>query len=155
MRERGGGKMYEDFAGTFEHGLDSKGRVIIPVCFRDRLGDHFTIALNSDSSALALYPLAKWEQMKERLSQVRSTDQMAMQYVRYILGNAYTANDMDAQGRILLPTKLRNKVQLSREIVFVGMTEHIEVWDAARYAEQEMAAEANIAALLAHMDATY
>lgn len=144
-----------DFAGSFEHSLDSKGRVIIPVSFREQLGENFTIALNSENTALALYPQEKWEQIKARLSQVRSTDVKGMMYVRYIMGNAFTGNVMDAQGRILLPQKLRAKVGLSRELVFVGMNEHVEIWDAARYQTQEQEAEMDFADLLSHMEERY
>ena len=147
--------MAADFAGSFEHSLDSKGRVIIPVSLRDQLGEQFTIALNSENTALALYPLEKWEEIKARLSQVRSTDVKGMMYVRYIMGNAYTGNVMDAQGRILLPQKLRRKVGLARELVFVGMNDHIEIWDASRYQAQEQEAEMDFADLLAHMEERY
>lgn len=147
--------MAADFAGSFEHSLDSKGRVIIPVSLRDQLGEQFTIALNSENTALALYPLKKWEEIKARLSQVRSTDVKGMMYVRYIMGNAYTGNVMDAQGRILLPQKLRSKVGLARELVFVGMNDHIEIWDASRYQAQEQEAEMDFADLLAHMEERY
>lgn len=147
--------MAADFAGSFEHSLDSKGRVIIPVSLRDQLGEQFTIALNSENTALALYPLEKWEEIKARLSQVRSTDVKGMMYVRYIMGNAYTGNVMDAQGRILLPQKLRSKVGLARELVFVGMNDHIEIWDASRYQAQEQEAEMDFAGLLAHMEERY
>ena len=78
-----------------------------------------------------------------------------MMYVRYIMGNAYTGNVMDAQGRILLPQKLRSKVGLTRELVFVGMNDHIEIWDAARYQKQEQEAEMDFADLLAHMEERY
>ena len=147
--------MAADFAGSFEHSLDSKGRVIIPVSLRDQLGEQFTIALNSENTALALYPLEKWEEIKARLSQVRSTDVKGMMYLRYIMGNAYTGNVMDAQGRILLPQKLRSKVGLARELVFVGMNDHIEIWDASRYQAQEQEAEMDFADLLAHMEERY
>ena len=147
--------MAADFAGSFEHSLDSKGRVIIPVSLRDQLGEQFTIALNSENTALALYPLEKWEEIKARLSQVRSTDVKGMMYVRYIMGNAYTGNVMDAQGRILLPQKLRSKVGLARELVFVGMNDHIEIWDASCYQAQEQEAEMDFADLLAHMEERY
>ena len=147
--------MAADFAGSFEHSLDSKGRVIIPVSLRDQLGEQFTIALNSENTALALYPLEKWEEIKARLSQVRSTDVKGMMYVRYIMGNAYTGNVMDAQGRILLPQKLRSKVGLARELVFVGMNDHIEIWDASRYQEKEQEAEMDFADLLANMEERY
>ena len=48
---------------------------------------------------------------------------------------------MDAQGRVLIPIKLRNKIGLSRDIVFVGLNSYIEIWDAEVYAQMEAQTE--------------
>lgn len=145
----------EEFAGAYEHSVDAKGRVIIPSAFRDQLSQPFTIALNSDRTAIALYPLVQWDKIKARLAQVRSTDIKGMKYVRFVMGNAFTGNIMDLQGRILLPNKLRGMIGITKDIVFVGMGEHIEVWDALAYAKQEDEAQGDILDLLAHMEDRY
>ncbi len=144
-----------DFAGSYEHGLDSKGRVIIPMPLREGLGENFTIALNGSASAIALYPLEQWEQVKNRLSRISATDKLGMEYKRFFNGNAFTGNTMDAQGRVLLPLKLRNLIGIEKELVFVGMTETIEIWDAKVHAESEQQARNSIEALLAHMEEKY
>lgn len=145
----------EDFAGAYEHSVDAKGRCIVPASFRTLLGKNFTIALNSDKTAIALYPQEQWEKIKARLAQVRSTDIVGMQYVRFVMGNAFTGNEIDLQGRVLLPQKLRTKIGLTKDIVFVGMNEHIEIWEAEAYAQQEAAAEMDVMALLSHMEEKY
>ena len=48
---------------------------------------------------------------------------------------------MDAQGRVLIPAKLRAKIGLTRDIVFVGLNHYIEVWDAEVYAKMEAQTE--------------
>ncbi|HML47446.1 MAG TPA: division/cell wall cluster transcriptional repressor MraZ, partial [Clostridia bacterium] len=147
--------MAEDFVGAFEHNLDNKGRVIIPACFRERLGENFTIAMNSEWSALALYPKERWSALTERLSRVRDTDPKAMAYKRLV--NAYATNvtELDAQGRVVLPRNMREQAGLDREIRFIGMGDYVEIWDAARYAKQERESLASMAELLRHMDEHY
>ena len=143
------------FAGTFSHSLDSKGRVIIPANFREKLGTGFTIALNSSSDALAVYPLEKWEAKSELLSRVRDTDDEGMDYVRYIMANAVIDMEMDAQGRVLVPLPLREAVGLSRDLAFVGMLDHVEIWDAAAYAEKARLLRENALNSRRHVDTTY
>ncbi len=143
------------FAGTFSHSLDSKGRVIIPASFREKLGAGFTIALNSSIDALAVYPQQKWEAVNEQLGRVRDTDDEGMDYLRYIMANAETDMEMDAQGRVLLPSPLREAAGLARDLVFVGMRDHIEIWDTAMFAEKTRLARERFAQLRRHVNETY
>lgn len=143
------------FAGTFAHSLDSKGRVIIPVSFRDKLGTGFTIALNSSIDALAVYPEEKWQAVNEQLGRVRDTDEEGMNYLRYIMSNAQTDMEMDAQGRVLLPLPLREAAGLTKELTFVGMRDHVEIWDSESFAEKTRRARENFAALRRHVNETY
>ena len=143
------------FAGTFSHSLDGKGRVIIPASFSELLGSGFTVALNSSIDALALYPQAKWDAVNEQLSRVRDTDDEGMAYVRYIMANATTDLDMDAQGRVLIPANLREAAGIGRDLTFVGMRDHIELWDSEAFAEKARQARANFAALRRHVNETY
>lgn len=143
------------FAGSYSHSLDGKGRVIIPAGFRELLGVGFTIALNSSIDALALYPQQKWEAVSDQLSRVRDTDEEGMAYVRYIMANAQTDMDMDAQGRVLLPANLREAAGIVRDVTFVGMRDHIELWDSDAFAEKARQARENFAALRRHVNETY
>ena len=64
------------FSGSFDHSLDGKGRVIIPSSFREALGDDFTITINPDKTAVAIYPKAIWDQQLERLSRIDPMDKL-------------------------------------------------------------------------------
>lgn len=143
------------FAGTFAHSLDGKGRVIIPASFREKLGTGFTIALNSSIDALAVYPLEKWEEVNEQLSRVKHTDDEGMDYVRLIMANSQTDMEMDTQGRVLLPIHLREAAGLSKELTFVGMRDHIEIWDTEIFVDRARRARENFAALRRHVNETY
>ena len=129
------------FSGSFDHSLDGKGRVIIPASFREALGDDFTITINPNKTAVAIYPKAMWDQQLERLSYINPMDKVGIKYERYVMSVSFSGNSMDAQGRVLIPAKLRNKIGLTRDIVFVGLNSYIEVWDAEVYAKMEAETE--------------
>ena len=144
-----------DFAGSFDHSADSKGRVVIPVGYREGLGDNFTIAINGSATAIMLYPNARWETEKSRFARVSTTDVEGMAFKRLFFANAFTGNSLDAQGRVLLPAKLRTLIGAVKELVFVGMTDVIEVWDAAKYNAHEVDALQSIMSYQAHMEEKY
>lgn len=132
---------YMAFSGSFEHSLDGKGRVIIPASFREALGENFTITINPTRTAVAIYPKADWDGQLERLSHINPMDKIGLQYERYLMSVSFSGNSMDAQGRVLIPAKLRAKIGLTRDIVFVGLNHYIEVWDAEVYAKMEAQTE--------------
>ena len=129
------------FSGSFDHSLDGKGRVIIPSSFREALGEDFTITINPDKTAVAIYPKEMWDKQLERLSRIDPMDKLGARYERYLMSVSFSGNSMDAQGRVLIPMKLRNKIGLTRDIVFVGLNSYIEVWDAEVYAKMEAETE--------------
>lgn len=126
------------FTGSYEHSLDGKGRVIVPSSLREALGENFTVGLNPDVRALALYPTQEWEAVKQKLEHVDLFNRKANRCKRQILGNAFTECNMDTQGRVLLPPTLRTLGQLTKDLVFVGMDRYVEIWDAERYREEQM-----------------
>ena len=129
------------FSGSFDHSLDSKGRVIIPASFREALQEDFTITINPNKTAVAIYPKAMWDKQLEQLSRINPMDAKGLKYERYVMSVSFSGNSMDAQGRVLIPSKLRNKIGLTRDIVFIGLNHYIEIWDAEVYAQMEAETE--------------
>ncbi|MDR1569885.1 MAG: division/cell wall cluster transcriptional repressor MraZ [Oscillospiraceae bacterium] len=147
--------MTEDFVGTYDHNLDNKGRVIIPAAFRENLGGGFTVAMNSEWNALALYPAGKWESIRQKLARVRDTDPVGMAYKRLVNAYATHVDELDAQGRVVLPKAMRDKAGLDHKIQFIGMGDYIEIWDDARYTRQEADNLMRMEELVRHMDERY
>ena len=143
------------FSGSFDHSLDGKGRVIIPASFREALGENFTITINPNKTAVAIYPKEMWDQQLERLSQINPMDRVGLQYERYVMSVSFSGNSMDAQGRVLIPSKLRAKIGLARDIVFVGLNRYIEIWDAEVYAKMEAQTEEDFENLADYVYQTY
>lgn len=115
------------FTGSSEHVLDDKGRLIIPVRFRERLGSGFVITIAQPDLCLALYPMATWEHFCGRLDAAPLKDERYRRFVRHLF--AYTEEvTCDAQGRLVIPTKLRAYAGIEREAVSIGTLTRVEIW---------------------------
>lgn len=123
------------FMGQYEHSIDAKGRIIIPVKYREDLGELFVVTRGLDG-CLFLYPQNEWKSFVEKLQQLASS-QSTRNLQRQFLSKAMEVT-LDKQGRILIPAILREIAALEKEVVFVGMMNRVEVWDKGRLAEQEL-----------------
>ncbi len=144
-----------EFAGNFAHTIDPKGRVTIPAAFREAMADGFTIGLNNQFAAIALYPKAKWNEKCEQLARIPESDIMGTRYVRLITGNSFSGCELDNQGRVLLPATLRAKVGMDKAIRFVGMGGYLEIWDEQRYLRESDVSEQSIDDLLNYVNGQY
>lgn len=143
------------FAGNVSHTIDPKGRVTIPSAYREALGESFTIGLNNQLSAVALYPAWRWQEIEKDLSRIPQTDATAMRYVRLISGNSFPLCELDGQGRVLLPAMLRVKTGMDKQIRFVGMGTCLEIWDEDKYLAETASAEADSEKLLEYVNHQY
>lgn len=111
--------------GEFNHSIDAKGRIIVPAKFREDLGEEFVVTLGLDG-CLFLYPDSEWREFVEQLKCLPGNRQ-ARQLQRYFLAGATTC-EIDKQGRVLIPAKLREHAKLEKDVVFVGVLGKIEIW---------------------------
>lgn len=117
-----------NFSGSHDHSIDTKGRMIIPTSFRDGLGARFVCALSTDNKAIALYPMAAWNaevnEIRELMKKNREAEKLLIRMNKF----AYTDCEMDSQGRILLPAKLRQKIlDTEREVNISGAGAYVRV----------------------------
>jgi MraZ protein len=118
------------FMGEYNHTIDAKGRIIVPAKFRESLGDEFVVTLGLDGCLFA-YPDEQWQNFIEELKKLPGSKE-ARQLQRYFMAGAATC-EVDKQGRILIPSKLREQAQLDKDIVFVGVLNKIEIWSKERW----------------------
>ena len=147
------------FSGRFDHALDDKGRVSLPVRFRevltreslDRL--YITKAPFESERCLAVYPPSEWERLVGRLRQKPSFDPDVQQFKLWFLGEAHEVQ-VDRQGRILVPPRLREYAGLDRDVTFAAMVDHFQLWDRARLDAALLIAEERVKKpqLLAKLD---
>ncbi|WP_367307212.1 division/cell wall cluster transcriptional repressor MraZ [Alicyclobacillus acidocaldarius] len=115
------------FMGEYEHSLDSKGRLTIPAKFRDGLGDSFIVTRGLDQCLFA-YPLDEWRALEEKLKSLPMTRSDARAFVRFFFSGASEC-EVDKQGRILLPPKLREYAKLEKECTLIGVSNRVEIWN--------------------------
>ena len=127
--------------GEFHHTIDSKGRVIMPAKFRADLGDTFILTRGMDGCLFG-YPMAKWQEIEQKLDSLPLNKKDARAFVRFFY-SAATENEVDKQGRINIATPLFKFAKLQKNCVIVGVSDRIEIWDEARWEEVNQEAEEN------------
>ena len=123
------------FRGIAALNIDTKGRLGIPRRYRDNLsGDTSEVVLTIDpnETCLLLYPLSAWEVIEQKISALPSFDAQSRRLQRLLIGHA-TDIEIDTQGRILLPSLLRDYASLEKESVLVGQGKKFELWDALKW----------------------
>jgi MraZ protein len=117
-----------------EHALDDKGRLIVPVRFRERLGPGFILTALGSDPCLALYSSMAWARLCDRLEAAPRKDEAYRRMVRWVFAHTEEPS-CDAQGRILIPAALRAHAAIRRDVVSVGALTRVEIWAKERYAE--------------------
>ena len=130
------------FMSQYNHTIDAKGRVIIPAKFREKLGDSFVITKGLDG---CLYGYAKeeWSAFEEKLGTLPITNKNSRQFTRFFLAGAAEC-ELDKQGRILIPSVLREFAGLDKDVVLVGVASKIEIWSKERWDESNGEYETNM-----------
>ena len=119
------------FMGEYAHNIDKKGRIIIPAKFREELGDHVIITRGLDG-CLAVYTKEQWETIYEQLMKLPSTKKDARMFVRMMTSKAAEC-EIDAQGRVLIPSPLVKLAELVKECMVIGAANHVEIWSRERW----------------------
>ena len=119
--------------GEYLHTIDSKGRLIVPSKFRENLGDEFVVTKGLDG-CLFVYSQDEWKNIEEKFKQVSLTTKDARKFSRFFFAGAATV-EVDKQGRILLPSVLREFAGLEKDIVSVGVLSRIEIWSKDKWQE--------------------
>ena len=121
------GANFKPLIGTDEAIIDSKGRILVSKKKRDRLGEPFAMALGN-LGCLVAYPEAVWRRMFDEIMQYSYINQGRQQYTRLVLGLADDELKFDAQGRVVVPQKLRDLAKLEKEVLIIGCGDRAEIW---------------------------
>ncbi|NMB08027.1 MAG: division/cell wall cluster transcriptional repressor MraZ [Tissierellia bacterium] len=140
------------FMGEYQHIIDDKGRVIMPSRFREDLGYNFIMTKGLDN-CLFVYPKDEWMVLEEKLRQLPLTNREARAFVRFFFAGA-TECILDKQGRVLIPSNLREHAKLNKDAVIIGVSTRIEIWDKEEwvaYNEDDSLSYENIAERMAEL----
>lgn len=119
------------FIGEYSHTLDAKGRVILPAKFRDGLGEKFVLTKGLDN-CLFIYSMDEWKTFEDRLKTLPLTNKDARNFIRFFFAGAIEC-EVDKQGRILVSQNLREYASLIKDIVIIGVSTRIEIWDKEKW----------------------
>lgn len=123
--------------GCHEHTVDPKGRVALPVRFREELmksydDDRIVLTLHLSDPCLVLYPLAEWKTFEAKLAALPQFDPTVTRLRRLYVGRAQDCT-LDRQGRLLVPPDLRRDGGIERDAVWSGQTRFAELWSKTAY----------------------
>ena len=120
------------FRGVATFNLDAKGRMAIPAKFRQHLDacceGRLVVTIDHSDRCLQIYPFPEWEKVEQKLTALPSLQPQVRQLKRMLLGSA-TECEMDGNGRILLPAKLREFAGLTKSTVMIGQGNKFELWN--------------------------
>ena len=128
------GPVEQMFIGNYQHSLDDKGRLTIPVRFRELLEGGAFVTRGFDNCLMVLTP-SYFEEVYVRINAMNLADPSARMLRRMILSNAFEVS-ADKVGRILVPQNLRELISLDGEAVVAGQGEYFEIWTPAAWNEQ-------------------
>ncbi|HEY4384227.1 MAG TPA: division/cell wall cluster transcriptional repressor MraZ [Ktedonobacteraceae bacterium] len=113
------------FLGEYEHSVDAKGRMAVPAKFRAQM-DQGAVVSKGMGICLSIYTMPRWEEKSNELVAGMTSDELR-DFERRIYPSA-SEIDLDAQGRMIIPAKLRAYAQLGNEVTVVGVRDHFEIW---------------------------
>jgi MraZ protein len=121
--------------GEYEHTIDDKNRLTLPARFRQEFADGVVLTRGMDGCLYA-YGKADWDSLVERrLAGLDPFSREARQLGRYFFSGA-TDQELDKQGRVMIPPSLIRHAGLGREVVVAGIHDHLEIWDRAAWRQQ-------------------
>lgn len=130
--------------GSYTAKMDEKGRLKIPADFKHHLEevykstDFYVTSLKGDS--VWIYPMKEWDEKQEKLNQAPSEEPAIRKFIDRV---SYYGQrqQVDAQGRILIHPLLRNTSKLVGEVMVMGKSKYLEVWEAEEFRKSRLDAE--------------
>lgn len=121
-----------DLTGNGAYQLDSKGRVVLPSKYREAFSEGVLYLTLGQDGCLYAFPQQEWDRQKAEIERAPLAGAQARAYARMFFGNA-EAITLDAQGRLLIPQRLRTLLGPDREVVVVGVSTRLEIWTRERW----------------------
>ena len=114
------------FLGEYEHTIDAKGRIAVPAKFRAQM-DKGAVVSKGMGTCLSVYTMQRWDEKSAELASGKTSDELR-DFERRIYPSASEV-ELDGQGRIVIPAKLRGYAGLGNEVTVAGVRDHFEIWD--------------------------
>ena len=128
--------------GQHEGKVGAKGRLAFPKKFREILGDRLIITLGYENS-LIIVSEKGWKALLEGTEGKPFIQSEARETQRFLLGSASNV-ELDSKGRFIIPSYLRNFGKIKEDVVFLGLSRYVELWDKQLWEEYRANLEKNI-----------
>ena len=120
------------FSGKYYYTIDPKGRVMIPAPLREIISANYSSKLYITNApadkCLNIYPLEEWNGLLEKVRGLPKSNRSVKRFMRNVIGSAIEVN-VDKQGRVQVPSSLREDSGIKGDIVIVGLLDRLEIWD--------------------------
>ena len=130
------------FYGEHEHTIDDKSRLTLPARFRPALGEGVVLTKGIERT-IDVYPRREWEQATRRYEELDSFNRESRDMKRFVYAGM-TPTELDRQGRVVLPQNLVDHAELGREVVVLGVHDHLEIWNRAAWTKHLDAIEGSV-----------
>jgi len=120
------------FIGTKEYSVDEKGRVVLPPKYRDDLAGEIAIFKDIVYDCIRVYPFTEYEKYITELDNEILSDRNAEVLLDRALSRAESVQ-LDKQGRIMIPSKMRDSVGIDKEVLVIGKRTRFEIWTKDAY----------------------
>jgi MraZ protein len=122
------------FRGRYQHQIDSKGRISVPSRFRELLVSNYDerLIITNFDQCLWAYPFAEWQELEKKVAALPQFMDEVKALQRVFISAACEC-PIDKQGRVLIPSSLREYASIVRDVVVVGMTKRFELWARERW----------------------
>jgi len=114
------------FLGTYEYKIDEKGRTPLPPRFRDDLRQGMVMTQGLEK-CITVYSLEEWQSISDKMAAQSVNRSKARRISRFTFATAFMA-ELDAQGRVAIPTPLRKYAVIDDVAVVAGVNTHFEIW---------------------------
>ncbi|MBS6314156.1 MAG: division/cell wall cluster transcriptional repressor MraZ [Ruminococcus sp.] len=133
--------------GTYHHNIDAKGRMSFPTKLRDLLGGEFYVTKSINQKCLTIYSKSEWEKLANKIAEL--PDSMGGLDIKRWLFSGAGELVPDKQGRVLIPSDLREFAGLKKDVVVIGLDDKAEIWDKELWDAQQ--SNMDMSAMLAAM----
>ncbi len=125
------------FYGEYIHSIDNKGRLILPSRIREVAQAHYVekfFVTRGLDTCLFMFAEEEWRNVEQKFKTMSFTRTDARRFNRFYFSGAVEAAP-DKQGRILIPAYLKEFAGIKRDVVILGISNRIEIWDKTRWQE--------------------
>ncbi|OGC45851.1 division/cell wall cluster transcriptional repressor MraZ [candidate division WWE3 bacterium RIFCSPHIGHO2_12_FULL_38_15] len=116
------------FLGEYQPNITEGSRIALPKKLRDQIRGEEVILLRGFEQCIFLYDKEDWVNEANKQIENPITDPKFRNLKRYLYANAAEMS-IDAQGRVVLPSSLKNYAGIDKKSTVIGAGDHIEIWD--------------------------